>query len=66
MTLHHFLRLSAHSEDLMNEFFARLKAHDDAQQAVELLLISAGLCLPATPALIQRVQQEFELTDEQK
>ncbi|MCI4379742.1 hypothetical protein PGIGA_G00231890 [Pangasianodon gigas] len=54
------------SEDLMNEFFACIKAHNDAQQAVELVQISAGFCLPVTPNLIERVQQEFELNDEQK
>lgn len=54
------------SEGLMNEFFTCIKAHDDAQQAVELVRISASFCLPLTPNLIERVQQEFELTDEQK
>ncbi|KAK3535567.1 hypothetical protein QTP70_016844 [Hemibagrus guttatus] len=54
------------SEDLMNEFFACIKAHNDAQQAVELVQLSASFCLPVTPHLIERVQQEFELTDEQK
>ncbi|KAM9471069.1 small ribosomal subunit protein mS39 [Clarias gariepinus] len=54
------------SEDLMNDFFRCIKTHNDAQQAVELIQISAGLCLPITPQLIERVQQEFELSDEQK
>ncbi|KAG7329005.1 hypothetical protein KOW79_007179 [Hemibagrus wyckioides] len=54
------------SEDLMNEFFACIKAHNDVQQAVELVQISASFCLPVTPHLIERVQKEFELTDEQK
>ncbi|KAF4085619.1 hypothetical protein AMELA_G00097110 [Ameiurus melas] len=54
------------SEGLMNEFFTCIKAHNDAQQAVELVQISASFCLPVTPNLIERVQQEFELTDEQK
>ncbi|KAF5896940.1 pentatricopeptide repeat domain-containing protein 3, mitochondrial [Clarias magur] len=54
------------SEDLMNEFFHCIKMHNDAQQAVELVQISASLCLPLTPQLIERVQQEFELSDEQK
>ncbi|KAI5624783.1 pentatricopeptide repeat domain-containing protein 3, mitochondrial precursor [Silurus asotus] len=54
------------SDDLMNEFFACIKTHNDAQQAVELVQISASFCLPITPHLIERAQQEFELTDEQR
>ncbi|KAI5104991.1 pentatricopeptide repeat domain-containing protein 3, mitochondrial precursor [Silurus meridionalis] len=54
------------SDDLMNEFFACIKAHNDGQQAVELVQISASFCLPVTPHLIERAQQEFELTDEQR
>ncbi|XP_060783415.1 small ribosomal subunit protein mS39 isoform X1 [Neoarius graeffei] len=54
------------SDDLVNEFFACIKAHNDAQQAVELVRLSASFCLPVTPNLIERVQEEFELTDEQK
>ncbi|XP_062856226.1 small ribosomal subunit protein mS39 [Trichomycterus rosablanca] len=54
------------SEDLMNEFLECIKVSNDAQRAVELVQISASFCLPVTPKLIDRVQQEFELTEEQK
>uniref|UniRef100_A0A8B9KT16 Small ribosomal subunit protein mS39 n=1 Tax=Astyanax mexicanus TaxID=7994 RepID=A0A8B9KT16_ASTMX len=53
-------------ESLMNDFLASIKASNKAQQAVELVQISASFCLPVTPSLIERVQQEFELTEEQR
>lgn len=34
--------------------------------AVELVQLAAGFCLPVTPNLLERVQQEFELTEEQR
>uniref|UniRef100_A0A8B9KWF2 Small ribosomal subunit protein mS39 n=1 Tax=Astyanax mexicanus TaxID=7994 RepID=A0A8B9KWF2_ASTMX len=57
---------SLYSESLMNDFLASIKASNKAQQAVELVQISASFCLPVTPSLIERVQQEFELTEEQR
>ncbi|XP_030621674.1 small ribosomal subunit protein mS39 [Chanos chanos] len=54
------------TEDLMMEFLTCIKESRDVQQAVELVQISASFCLPITPKLIDRVQQEFELSEEQK
>ncbi|TST60383.1 Pentatricopeptide repeat domain-containing protein 3, mitochondrial [Bagarius yarrelli] len=54
------------SEKLMNEFYTCIKAHNDAQQAVDLVQMSASFCLPITLQLIEKVQQEFKLTNEQK
>uniref|UniRef100_A0A671SAH1 Small ribosomal subunit protein mS39 n=1 Tax=Sinocyclocheilus anshuiensis TaxID=1608454 RepID=A0A671SAH1_9TELE len=51
------------SEELLNKFLTCVKEAGEVNQAVELVQISAGFCLPETPKLIQRVQQEFELTD---
>uniref|UniRef100_A0A673LKF9 Small ribosomal subunit protein mS39 n=1 Tax=Sinocyclocheilus rhinocerous TaxID=307959 RepID=A0A673LKF9_9TELE len=51
------------SEELLNRFLTCVKEAGEVNQAVELVQISAGFCLPETPKLIQRVQQEFELTD---
>uniref|UniRef100_A0A8C1MUU3 Small ribosomal subunit protein mS39 n=1 Tax=Cyprinus carpio TaxID=7962 RepID=A0A8C1MUU3_CYPCA len=52
------------SEELLNKFLMCVKEDGDVNQAVELVQISAGFCLPGTPKLIQRVQQEFELTEQ--
>uniref|UniRef100_A0A8C1MSD2 Small ribosomal subunit protein mS39 n=1 Tax=Cyprinus carpio TaxID=7962 RepID=A0A8C1MSD2_CYPCA len=54
------------SEELLNKFLMCVKEDGDVNQAVELVQISAGFCLPGTPKLIQRVQQEFELTEQQR
>ncbi|XP_066504790.1 small ribosomal subunit protein mS39 [Hoplias malabaricus] len=54
------------SESLMNQILACIKSSNNAQQAVELVQISASFCLPVTPNLMKRVQQEFVLTEEQK
>ncbi|KAI2644332.1 Pentatricopeptide repeat domain-containing protein 3, mitochondrial [Labeo rohita] len=54
------------SEELLNKFLTCIKESGDVNQAVELVQISAGFCLPETPKLIQRVQQEFELSEQQK
>lgn len=54
------------SDALMQDFLSSMKEVQDSRQAVELVQLSAGFCLPTTPALVQRVQQEFELTEEQK
>ncbi|XP_073677039.1 small ribosomal subunit protein mS39 [Garra rufa] len=54
------------SEQLLNKFLTCIKESGDVNQAVELMQISAGFCLPETPKLIQRVQQEFELSEQQK
>uniref|UniRef100_A0A8C1BP74 Small ribosomal subunit protein mS39 n=1 Tax=Cyprinus carpio carpio TaxID=630221 RepID=A0A8C1BP74_CYPCA len=52
------------SEELLNKFLMCVKEGGEVNQAVELVQISAGFCLPGTPKLIQRVQQEFELTEQ--
>uniref|UniRef100_A0A673LN43 Small ribosomal subunit protein mS39 n=1 Tax=Sinocyclocheilus rhinocerous TaxID=307959 RepID=A0A673LN43_9TELE len=52
------------SEELLNRFLTCVKEAGEVNQAVELVQISAGFCLPETPKLIQRVQQEFELTEQ--
>ncbi|KAL7863731.1 hypothetical protein SRHO_G00127150 [Serrasalmus rhombeus] len=54
------------SESLMNQFLESVKASNNAQQAVELVQISASFCLSITPNLMERVQQEFDLTEEQR
>ncbi|XP_016087950.1 pentatricopeptide repeat domain-containing protein 3, mitochondrial-like [Sinocyclocheilus grahami] len=54
------------SEELLNKFLTCVKEAGEVNQAVELVQISAGFCLPETPKLIQRVQQEFELTEGQR
>uniref|UniRef100_A0A673LKU8 Small ribosomal subunit protein mS39 n=1 Tax=Sinocyclocheilus rhinocerous TaxID=307959 RepID=A0A673LKU8_9TELE len=54
------------SEELLNRFLTCVKEAGEVNQAVELVQISAGFCLPETPKLIQRVQQEFELTEQQR
>uniref|UniRef100_A0A671S995 Small ribosomal subunit protein mS39 n=1 Tax=Sinocyclocheilus anshuiensis TaxID=1608454 RepID=A0A671S995_9TELE len=54
------------SEELLNKFLTCVKEAGEVNQAVELVQISAGFCLPETPKLIQRVQQEFELTEQQR
>lgn len=54
------------SEELLNKFLTCIKEGGEVNQAVELVQISAGFCLPETPKLIQRVQQEFELTEQQR
>lgn len=50
----------------MEAFLLSLKEVQDANQAVELVQLSASYCLPLTPTLIDRVQQEFELTEDHK
>lgn len=54
------------SEELLDKFLTCIKESGDVNQALELVQISAGFCLPMTPKLIQRVQQEFELTEQQR
>ncbi|XP_059372473.1 small ribosomal subunit protein mS39 [Carassius carassius] len=54
------------SEELLNKFLVCVKEGGEVNQAVELVQISAGFCLPGTPKLIQRVLQEFELTEQQR
>uniref|UniRef100_A0A8C1KFT5 Small ribosomal subunit protein mS39 n=1 Tax=Cyprinus carpio TaxID=7962 RepID=A0A8C1KFT5_CYPCA len=51
------------SEELLDKFLTCIKESGDVNQALELVQISAGFCLPGTPKLIQRVQQEFLLSD---
>ncbi|ROK80933.1 Pentatricopeptide repeat domain-containing protein 3, mitochondrial [Anabarilius grahami] len=54
------------SAELLNQFLTCVKESGDVDQAVELVQISAGFCLPETPKLIQRIQQEFELSEQHK
>lgn len=54
------------SEELLNKFLMCVKEDGEVNQAVELVQISAGFCLAGTPKLIQRVQQEFLLSEQQK
>uniref|UniRef100_A0A9J7ZHJ0 Small ribosomal subunit protein mS39 n=1 Tax=Cyprinus carpio carpio TaxID=630221 RepID=A0A9J7ZHJ0_CYPCA len=54
------------SEELLDKFLTCIKESGDVNQALELVQISAGFCLPGTPKLIQRVQQEFLLSEQQK
>uniref|UniRef100_A0A8C1KFD7 Pentatricopeptide repeat domain 3 n=1 Tax=Cyprinus carpio TaxID=7962 RepID=A0A8C1KFD7_CYPCA len=51
------------SEELLDKFLTCIKESGDVNQALELVQISAGFCLPGTPKLIQRVQQEFLLSE---
>ncbi|XP_076878848.1 small ribosomal subunit protein mS39 [Brachyhypopomus gauderio] len=50
---------------LLNQFLDCIHV-GNPQQAVELVQISVSFCLPVTPYLLERVQQEFELNEEQK
>lgn len=59
-----FLCLSR--DALMEDFLTSLKEVQDANQAMELVQLSASYCLPVTPKLIERVQQEFKLTEDDK
>ncbi|XP_016372995.1 pentatricopeptide repeat domain-containing protein 3, mitochondrial-like [Sinocyclocheilus rhinocerous] len=54
------------SEELLNKFLTCITESGEVNHAVELVQISAGFCLPETPKLIQRVQQEFQLSEQQK
>uniref|UniRef100_A0A672JTU6 Small ribosomal subunit protein mS39 n=1 Tax=Sinocyclocheilus grahami TaxID=75366 RepID=A0A672JTU6_SINGR len=54
------------SEELLNKFLMCIMESGEVNHAVELVQISAGFCLPETPKLIQRVQQEFQLSEQQK
>ncbi|XP_067240770.1 small ribosomal subunit protein mS39 [Chanodichthys erythropterus] len=54
------------SAELLSQFLTCVKESGDVDQAVELVQISAGFCLPETPELIQRIQQEFELSEQHK
>uniref|UniRef100_A0A671NYC6 Small ribosomal subunit protein mS39 n=1 Tax=Sinocyclocheilus anshuiensis TaxID=1608454 RepID=A0A671NYC6_9TELE len=54
------------SEELLNKFLTCVTESGEVNHAVELVQISAGFCLPETPKLIQRVQQEFQLSEQQK
>ncbi|CAM4610768.1 unnamed protein product [Leuciscus chuanchicus] len=54
------------SADLLNRFLTCVKESGDVDQAVELVKISAGFCLPDTHTLIHRIQQEFELSEQHK
>ncbi|XP_056124920.1 pentatricopeptide repeat domain-containing protein 3, mitochondrial isoform X2 [Rhinichthys klamathensis goyatoka] len=54
------------SVDLLNRFLTCVKESGDVDQAVELVKISAGFCLPDTHTLIHRIQQEFELSPEHR
>uniref|UniRef100_A0A9J8CW91 Small ribosomal subunit protein mS39 n=1 Tax=Cyprinus carpio carpio TaxID=630221 RepID=A0A9J8CW91_CYPCA len=42
------------SEELLDKFLTCIKESGDVNQALELVQISAGFCLPGTPKLIQR------------
>uniref|UniRef100_UPI003D9C95AA small ribosomal subunit protein mS39 precursor n=1 Tax=Danio rerio TaxID=7955 RepID=UPI003D9C95AA len=54
------------SAELLNQFMTCVKEAGQVFQAVELVQISAAFCLSETPKLLQRVQQEFELSEEHK
>ncbi|XP_056625594.1 pentatricopeptide repeat domain-containing protein 3, mitochondrial isoform X2 [Triplophysa dalaica] len=54
------------SEELLNKFLTCIKESGDVNQAVELLQITAGFCLPEMSKLIERVQKEFQLSEQQK
>lgn len=54
------------SAELLNRFLTCVKESGDVDQALELVKISAGFCLPDTHTLIQRIQQEFELSQQHK
>ncbi|XP_039509759.1 pentatricopeptide repeat domain-containing protein 3, mitochondrial [Pimephales promelas] len=54
------------SLDLLNRFLTCVKESGDVDQAVELVKISAGFCLPDTHTLVHRIQQEFELSPEHR
>ncbi|XP_051515000.1 pentatricopeptide repeat domain-containing protein 3, mitochondrial [Myxocyprinus asiaticus] len=54
------------SEELLNKFLTCIKENSDVNKAVELVQISAGFCLPETQKLIERVQKDFELSEQQK
>ncbi|XP_048087031.1 pentatricopeptide repeat domain-containing protein 3, mitochondrial [Alosa alosa] len=54
------------TDALMEDFLSSIKEVQDADQAVELVQLAATYCLPVTPTLIERVEQEFELTKDHK
>ncbi|KAK1804158.1 hypothetical protein P4O66_020199, partial [Electrophorus voltai] len=54
------------SEYLLKQFLDCIQMNNNSEQAVALVQISASFCLPLTSHLIKRVQQEFELNEEQK
>ncbi|XP_062381442.1 small ribosomal subunit protein mS39 [Sardina pilchardus] len=51
---------------LMEDFLSSLTEAQDADRAVELVQVAASYCLPITPTLIEKVEQEFELTEDHK
>uniref|UniRef100_A0A4W4F631 Small ribosomal subunit protein mS39 n=1 Tax=Electrophorus electricus TaxID=8005 RepID=A0A4W4F631_ELEEL len=55
-----------YSEYLLKQFLDCIQMNNNSEQAVALVQISASFCLPLTSHLIKRVQQEFELNEEQK
>ena len=50
----------------MEDFLSSIKEVQDANQAVELVQMSARYCLAGTPMLTERVQKEFELTEDHR
>uniref|UniRef100_A0A8C5GL79 Small ribosomal subunit protein mS39 n=1 Tax=Gouania willdenowi TaxID=441366 RepID=A0A8C5GL79_GOUWI len=53
-------------EVLLNSFLTACHAEANKQRAVELVQLSAAFYLPSTARLAQRVQAEFDLTEEQR
>uniref|UniRef100_A0A4W4F5W6 Small ribosomal subunit protein mS39 n=1 Tax=Electrophorus electricus TaxID=8005 RepID=A0A4W4F5W6_ELEEL len=58
--------LQTANEYLLKQFLDCIQMNNNSEQAVALVQISASFCLPLTSHLIKRVQQEFELNEEQK
>ncbi|XP_031442750.1 pentatricopeptide repeat domain-containing protein 3, mitochondrial [Clupea harengus] len=54
------------TDALMEDFLSSIKEVQDANQAVELVQMSARYCLAGTPMLTERVQKEFELTEDHR
>ncbi|XP_067312870.1 small ribosomal subunit protein mS39 [Pseudorasbora parva] len=54
------------SVELLSQFLECVKASGDVDQAVELVQISAGFCLPDTAKLIQTLRQEFQLSEQHR
>uniref|UniRef100_A0A8C9SVD5 Small ribosomal subunit protein mS39 n=1 Tax=Scleropages formosus TaxID=113540 RepID=A0A8C9SVD5_SCLFO len=54
------------SEKLLDEFLNSAKSGSNSEQAVTLVQMSSSFSLPATARLAQRVEQEFDLSEEQK
>ncbi|XP_037531339.1 pentatricopeptide repeat domain-containing protein 3, mitochondrial [Nematolebias whitei] len=54
------------SEAMVNNFLSMCQSSGNSQRAVELVQLSAALCLSSAPRLAAQVLDEFELSEEQR